>query len=429
MVSCNLVQKVSLMINITTLSNGFRIATDYIPHVETASIGVWIKCGARTETQQTNGIAHFLEHMAFKGTTTRSAMKIAESIESVGGYLNAYTSREATAYYAHVMKEDTTLALDILQDILNNSIFNPDELEKEREVILQELGQSYDTPDDIIFDYFQETAYPNQSMGRPILGPASNIKSFDRNLIAKFMADHYCPSKMVLAAAGNVDHDALCKLAEDYFGSRNVLTHGSQVPSVYTGGHFYENRSLEQAHVVIGMEGVSSHSPDYYTMNIYSSILGDGMSSRLFQEIREKRGLVYSIYSFHSSYSDTGTFGIYAGCDPQKAPELIPVALNELKHFPKTLAADEIKKAKNQLKARLTMAMESTSGRCQRLANQLLIFDREIPIKEVAAKIDAVTQEAIADLSCKILHTAPILTAIGKDLNLPSTDDIKSMLN
>lgn len=424
----HLEQKVNLMINITTLSNGFRIATDYIPHVETASIGVWVKCGARNETAQTNGIAHFLEHMAFKGTATRSAKEIAESIESVGGYLNAYTSREATAYYAHVMKEDTSLALDILQDILNNSTFDPEELEKEREVILQELGQSFDTPDDIIFDYFQETAYPNQSMGRPILGPAPNIKSFDRDLIAKFMADHYCPTRMILAAAGNIDHDALCQLAEGYFGKRNILTHEKPAPAVYTGGNFYENRSLEQAHVVIGMEGVSSHSPDYYTMNIYSAILGDGMSSRLFQEIREKRGLVYSIYSFHSSYSDTGTFGVYAACDPQKMPELIPVALNELNHFPTTLTAQEIQKAKNQAKARLTMSMESTSGRCQRLANQLLIFDREIPIKEVATKIDAVTQTDISELSSKILHTATILTALGKDLKLPSDSDIKTML-
>ena len=326
------------------------------------------------------------------------------------------------------MKEDASLALDILQDILNNSVFDPEELEKEREVILQEIGQSYDTPDDIIFDYFQETAYPNQSMGRPILGPSSNIRSFNRDMIAQFMKDHYCPSRMVLAAAGNVDHDALCKLAEGYFGTRKVLTHEAPAPSVYTGGHFYENRTLEQAHVVMGMGGISSHSADYYTMNIYSGILGDGMSSRLFQEIREKRGLVYSIYSFHSSYSDTGTFGIYAGCDPQRVPELIPVALSELKQFPNTLTAEEIRKAKNQSKARLTMSMESTSGRCQRLANQLLIFDRAIPLNEISAKIEAVTQADIVDLSSKILHTPAILTAIGKDLKLPSVDDINAML-
>lgn len=416
------------MINITTLSNGFRIATDYISHVETASIGIWVHCGARRETAETNGIAHFLEHMAFKGTTSRTAKEIAESIESVGGYLNAYTSREATAYYAHVMKEDVPLAFDILQDILNNSTFDPDEMEKEREVILQEIGQSYDTPDDIIFDYFQSTAYPDQAMGRPILGPAENIRSFDRNIIAKFMADNYCPSKMVLAAAGNVDHDKLCKLAERAFGSRPMLSHSRHAASNYTGGHFYENRSLEQAHIVLGMEGVNSQSSDYYTMNIYAAVLGDGMSSRLFQEIREKRGLVYSIYSFHSSYSDTGTFGVYAGCDPKKAPELIPVVLNELKHFPHTLTSAEIKKAKNQLNARLTMSMESTSGRCQRLANQLLIFDRPIPQSEITEKINTVTHESITELSSKILHTSPILTALGKNLELPSNQEINMLL-
>lgn len=417
------------MINITTLSNGFRIATDYISHVDTASIGIWVKCGARNETPETNGVAHFLEHMAFKGTARRDAKEIAEAIERVGGYLNAYTSREATAYYAHVMKEDVSLALDILQDILNHSTFDPHELERERDVILQEIGQSYDTPDDIIFDYFQETAYPHQSMGRPILGPADNIKSFSRDTIAGFMACHYCPSNMVLAAAGNIDHDALCKLAEAYFGGKPTITTPTPAPSDYQGGHFYENRSLEQAHIVLGMEGVNSHSPDYYTMNIYAGILGDGMSSRLFQEIREKRGLVYSIYSFHSSYSDTGNFGIYAGCDPVKAEELIPVVLNELNTFPASITADEIQKAKNQLKARLTMALESTSGRCQRLANQLLIFDRAISQSEIVEKINAVTLADLSHLSGKILHTSPVLTAIGKDLKLPSLDDVRQMLS
>jgi predicted Zn-dependent peptidase len=416
------------MINITTLSNGFRIATDYIPYVETASIGIWVKCGARKETAEINGIAHFLEHMAFKGTTSRTAKEIAEAIERVGGYLNAYTSREATAYYAHVMKEDVALAFDILQDILNHSTFDSEELEKERDVILQEIGQSYDTPDDIIFDYFQSTAYPNQAMGRPILGSGSNIQAFQREMIAQFMTDHYCPTQMVLVAAGNIDHEALCKLAEEKFGSRLVLSTVDYFASSYQGGCFYENRTLEQAHILIGMEGVSSYSPDYYTLNIFSAILGDGMSSRLFQEIREKRGLVYSIYSFHSSYSDTGTFGIYAGCDPKKVSELIPVTLNEIKHFPNTLKSEEIKKAKNQLKARLVMAMESSSGRCQRLANQILIFNRYIPQSEITEKIESVTQEDIIKLSSKILHTPVVLAALGKDLSLPSQEEISNIL-
>lgn len=417
------------MINITTLSNGFRIATDYIPHVDTVSIGVWIKCGARNETEQTNGVAHFLEHMAFKGTTTRTAKGIAESIEQVGGYLNAYTSREATAYYAHVMKEDVGLAVDILQDILNNSTFSTEELEKEREVILQEIGQSYDTPDDIIFDYFQERAYPNQSMGRPILGPVDNIRSFDRDVIASFIRDQYCPSRMVLAAAGNIDHEALCRLGERFFGQKTRLILSKQQPSQYEGGLFYENRSLEQAHIVIGMESVNSYSSDYYTMSLYSSILGDGMSSRLFQEIREKRGLVYSIYSFQSSYSDTGTFGIYAGCDPKKPQELIPVVIDELKYFANSITLAEVQKAKNQLKARLTMSMESTSGRCQRIANQILIFDRYISQAEITAQIEEVTRSKIAELSSGILCGPPVLVALGKDLTLPSDHEIKAMLN
>lgn len=416
------------MINITTLSNGFRVATDYIPHVETASIGIWVKCGARTELFDESGAAHFLEHMAFKGTKTRSAKQIAETIEAVGGYLNAYTSREATAYYAHVMKEDVPLALDILQDILNDPTFDPEEFEKEREVILQEIGQSYDTPDDIIFDYFQEVAYPDQPMGRPILGPTSNIRSFSKETIINFMEQHYCPSKMVLAAAGNVNHESLCKLAEGYFAHRQALSSQQAVAAQYKGGHFYENRSLEQAHVVLGMESISSYSPDYYAMSTYASILGDGMSSRLFQEIREKRGLVYSIYSFNSSYSDTGTFGVYAGCDPKRVPELIPVTLNELKYFADTLTPEEIQKAKNQLKARLTMAMESTSGRCQRLANQLLIFDRYIPQTEITAKIDGVVQGDISKVAAKILQSAVVLTAMGKDLDLPSQDEIHAQL-
>lgn len=417
------------MINITTLSNGFRIASDYIPHVETASIGIWIQCGARDETPETNGIAHFLEHMAFKGTTTRNAKEIAETIERVGGYLNAYTSREVTAYYAHVLKEDTFLALDILQDILNNSTFNPEELERERSVILQEIGQTLDTPDDIIFDYFQETAYPNQAMGRPILGPASNIRSFSREMIAQFMADHYCPQRMVLVAAGNVDHNALCAFAETHFGSRKVLTRSAHEPVSYVGGQFYENRTLEQAHLVIGLEGINLKSPDYYAMNIYSAILGDGMSSRLFQEIREKRGLVYSIYSFNSSCSDAGIFGIYAGCDPEKTTELIPAALNELKQATHTLTVEELQKAKNQLKARLMMSMESTSGRCQRLANQVLMFDRHIPQSETIDNINAVTAEDIVDLSSNILRSSALLVAIGKDLELPATADVEAMLN
>lgn len=415
------------MIQVTTLSNGFRIATDYIPTVETASIGVWVKCGARNETQANNGVAHFLEHMAFKGTSTRNAKEIAESIEQVGGYLNAYTSRESTAYYAHVLKQDVGLAFDILQDILNDSVFDVGELEKEREVILQEIGQCYDTPDDIIFDYFQETAFANQPMGRSILGPSENIKAFTRETVAGFMQQYYCPSKLVLAVAGNVDHDAICRMAEEKFGRKLPLVSGTLDVAQYTGGVLYENRTLEQAHIVLGFKGVSMKDASYYPMNIYSAILGDGMSSRLFQEIREKRGLVYSIYSFHSAYSDAGVFGVYAGCDPKKSMELINVVAGELRHFSDTLSEQEVQKAKNQFKARLAMSMESTSGRCQRLANQLLMFDRPIEQREVIEKIDAVSLEDIQRAATDVWRSEPILTAIGNELELPKQDVLHSM--
>lgn len=417
------------MIQVTTLSNGFRIATDYIPTVETASIGVWVNCGARNEVQSNNGCAHFLEHMAFKGTSTRNAKEIAESIEQVGGYLNAYTSRESTAYYAHVMKQDVELAFDILQDILNNSVFAESELEKEREVILQEIGQSYDTPDDIVFDYFQETAFSNQSMGRPILGPSENIKSFSRDTISSFMQQQYCPSKMVLSAAGNINHEALCKLAEKAFGSKQPHAVSQLEPARYTGGAFYEDRTLEQAHLVMGFKGLAMSDDAYYPMNIYSAILGDGMSSRLFQEIREKRGLVYSIYSFHSAYSDAGVFGVYAGCDPSKTMELITVVAEELKGFASTFSNAEVQKAKNQLKARLAMSMESTSGRCQRLANQIIMFGRPIEQSEIIQKVDAVSQADIQAVANSIWLNEPVLTAVGQKLNLPNQADLKAMFH
>ena len=415
------------MVTITTLKNGFRIATDYIDHVETAAVGIWVNTGARSESKELNGVAHFLEHMAFKGTQTRTAKQIAETVERVGGYLNAYTSREVTAYYAQVMSKDVALTVDILQDILLNSTFDTDELERERDVILQEIGQCYDTPDDIVFDYFQEVAFPDQAMGRPILGPSTNIRSFSRETIMNFMKDHYCPSKMILSAAGKVDHDELCQLAERYF-STPVLEDKKYETAEYNGGFFYENRDLEQAHVVLGLNGLSFDDSDFYAWKLYSTILGDGMSSRLFQEIREKRGLVYSVYSFQSSFQDAGIFGVYAGCDPSKTMELIPVVIEELKTFSESVTEDELEKAKNQTIAHLAMALESTSARCQRLANQLLMYGRAISQNEITKNIQAVSLQDIQDVAQKMLQSKPTLVCVGKDLELPSEEKVTEML-
>ena len=296
-----------MSVEVTRLANGLTVASDPMPSVETASVGVWVDVGTRHEDAAINGVAHLLEHMAFKGTERRSAAAIAEEIESVGGHLNAFTTREHTAYYAKVLAEDVPLAVDIVADILQHSTFDEAELARERAVVLQEIGQAADTPDDIIFDHFQETAFPGQAMGRPVLGSAGIVAELPRNTVADYMHRNYGASGMVLAAAGRVDHQALVRLAERAFadlapGER----HRSEVAR-YSGGEFRETRDLEQVHVVLGFDGVSFHDRDQYAVSVFSAALGGGMSSRLFQEVREKRGLVYSIYSFGAFYFNDGT--------------------------------------------------------------------------------------------------------------------------
>ena len=275
---------------LSTLANGLRVATDRIDTVDTVSLGIWVDVGTRHEQADINGVAHFLEHRAFKGTTRRSALTIAEEIEAVGGHLNAYTSRESTAYYAKVLKEDVQLALDILSDILQNSTFQPEEIERERAVILQEIGQANDTPDDIVFDHFQECAYPDQAMGRPVLGSPEIIRKIERETVIGYLRKHYGAQRMVLAAAGHVDHERLAELADNLLGGLPAERPATTEPAYYAGGDRREQRDLEQLHLVLGFPGVVLGDPDYYAASVLSTALGGGMSSRLFQEIREKRG-------------------------------------------------------------------------------------------------------------------------------------------
>ncbi|HYU13573.1 MAG TPA: pitrilysin family protein, partial [Stellaceae bacterium] len=314
---------------ITTLSNGLRVVTDRIDTVDTVSLGLWVDVGTRHEAPQINGVAHFLEHMAFKGTERRSARAIAEEIEAVGGHLNAYTSRESTAYYAKVLKEDLPLALDILADILMHSSFEPTELERERTVILQEIGQANDTPDDIIFDYFQERAFPDQAMGRPVLGSPDIIRRLSRESVMGYLRDHYGAARMVLSAAGNLEHARVVDLAEKLLSEMPAERAVTSEPAQYVGGDRRQERELEQLHLVIGFPGLPLGDPDYYAASVLSTAFGGGMSSRLFQEVREKRGLVYSIHSFAHGYRDGGLFGIYAGTGEEEAAELLPVLCDE----------------------------------------------------------------------------------------------------
>ena len=394
------------------LSNGFRIVTEHMPGLASASIGIWVGAGARHEAADQNGIAHFLEHMAFKGTKRRNALQIAESIEDVGGYLNAYTSREVTAYYARVLENDVPLALDVIADILLNPVFDEDEIEIERGVILQEIGQALDTPDDVIFDWLQETAYPDHPMGRTILGPTERVSAFSQDDLRKFVGQHYGPEQMILSAAGSVDHDALVKMAEKLFGHMTPTPKFDLAPAKFVGGNFRQNKSLEQAHFALGFESPGYRADDIYVAQIYASALGGGMSSRLFQEVREKRGLCYTIFAQAGAHADTGMTTIYAGTSGEQLGELAEITIDEMKRAATDMNPAEVARARAQMKAGLLMGLESSSNRAERLARLIQIWDRIPALEETVSMIDAVTTGDVRDFAEKMAATAPVALAL-----------------
>ncbi|SOD99735.1 M16 family metallopeptidase [Caenispirillum bisanense] len=417
-----------MSISVTTLPNGLRVCTDRVDTVQTVSLGAWVDVGTRHEPAAINGISHLLEHMAFKGTETRSAKAIAEEIENVGGMLNAYTSRENTAYYAKVLKEDAGLATDIVADILQHSVFDPEELAREQAVVVQEINQAEDTPDDIIFDHWQAAAYPNQPLGRPVLGTEDIVTSLTRDTLIDFMRKRYTAPHIVLSASGNIEHDAFVDMVAKAFENLPTNAGAPEEDATYTGGEYREDRDLEQAHVVLGFDGVRYDDPDFYGIQVLSQLLGGGMSSRLFQEIREKRGLVYSIYSFTWSYRDSGLFGIYAGTGEKEVAELVPVMTEEILKVGQSVDAAELARAKAQLKAGMLMGMESTSNRCEQLARQLLAFGRPISVEEMAAAMDAVTVEDMTRLARRMVQTPLTMAALGPLDKLESFDSVKTRL-
>ncbi|MEI8394528.1 MAG: pitrilysin family protein [Rhodospirillaceae bacterium] len=415
-------------VRVTTLSNGLRIATDTMDGVETVSLGCWVGVGTRNERLELNGVAHLCEHMLFKGTEQRTSFAISEQIENVGGYLNAYTSREHTAYYAKVLAEDTSLALDIIADMLQNSLLDEDEMMRERAVVLQEIGQALDTPDDIVFDHFQGTAYPNQALGRPVLGSVATVCDLERAALVEYHARHYGASGIVIAAAGRIEHDYLVDLATTAFKNLPRLSEHVIEPALYSGGDFRERRDLEQLHLIIGFNGISFYDPGYYAYSVLSTLLGGGMSSRLFQEVREKRGLVYSIYSFAGTYSDGGLFGIYAGTGPDRVRELVPLLCRELVRVAEDLTEDELRRARAQLKAGTLMALESTMSRCEHLGQQLLVYGRPVPTDEIVRKINAVDSEAVRQAALRLRKSKPTVAALGPLDELEAYDRIAARL-
>ncbi len=403
-----------MSVELAVLPNGLRVVTDANPQLESAAIGVWIDAGGRHETLEVNGVAHLLEHMAFMGTERRSARQIAEEIEAVGGHLNAYTSREHTAYYARVLKADVPLAVDILADILQRSTFAEDELARERAVVVQEIGQAEDTPDDIIFDHLQAAAFPDQPLGWSILGPAEGVAAMPRTALQDFMGRHYRAQNMVIAAAGAVRHDEVVRLAEAQFAGLAPAEPRGFSPARWLGGERREERDLEQVHFALALPSVPYSDPDFYASQIFSTLLGGGMSSRLFQEVREKRGLCYSIFSFASSFVDGGLFGVYAGTGEDEIAELAEVVVAELLRAGEDAAEDEVARARAQLKAGTLMSLESSSSRIEQLGRQMLIYGRPLAIDEIVARIEAVDAGAVRRTARRIAGGGkPTIAALG----------------
>ncbi|HBP66444.1 MAG TPA: peptidase M16 [Desulfosporosinus sp.] len=381
----------------TVLPNGVRIITEEIEHVRSAAIGLWVGAGSRDEREGYEGISHFMEHMFFKGTEHRTARALAESLEAVGGQLNAFTTKEYTCYYAKVLDEDLDLAIDVLSDMFFHSLFDEKEIEKEKNVVIEEIKMYEDSPDELIHDIFSEKVWNEHPLGKPILGTEASITSLSRDKIMLFLSEHYAPDNVVVAVAGKIKHeDIVAKLSAQFGtfkrGGRRVL---EEAPTGKTVEH-YQKKETEQMHIILGVPGLGQDDEDIYAMHIFNNILGGGLSSRLFQEIREQRGLAYSVYSYHSTYVDSGLFAIYAGTSPKNTQEVIECILQELKEISEQgITADELARTKAQIKGGLYLGLESVSSRMSRLGKTELTYNRVLSPEEVIGKLEKVTLEDV----------------------------------
>ncbi len=414
-----------MTLEISKLSNGLTVVSDPMPGLESAAVGVWVNTGSRNEQRQQMGVSHMLEHMAFKGTARRSARAIAEEIEAVGGVLNAYTSREQTAFHARVLKEDVPLALDMIGDILTNPAFEPPELERERQVVLQELGQARDTPDDIVFDHLQSEIFKDQPLGWPILGEEATVNAFDRDMLKSYMASQYRLEGMTLIASGAVRHDEILRLAEEKCGGLNRGAVPATAAAHYAGGDFRSYEDLEQAHLAFAFPGLSNRDPDYFVAQIYATALGGGTSSRLFQEAREKRGLCYSIYAFSNGFQDSGFLGVYAGTGESEAGEIAAVIAGEMQAIAANLTEAEVGRARAQLKVSLLMGMERPGTRAEQIAGQLFALGKVQTAAEIVAQLDVIDAGTVKRYAARVVEGAnlgngPTIAAVGPVKKLES---------
>jgi predicted Zn-dependent peptidase len=410
-------------VEITNLSNGLIVVSDPMSQLESAALGAWVNVGGRNETKPVMGVSHMLEHMAFKGTERRTARQIAEEIEAVGGYMNAYTSREQTAFHMRTLRADVPLAIDILGDILTHPTFDQAELERERQVVLQEIGQARDTPDDIVFDHLQSVAFPEQPMGWPILGDETTVSNFTREHLKTYLGANYRGSSMVFVASGAVEHGRVVELVSEHFASLPSGSAENPQKARYAGGDTRVAEDLEQVHVTYAFPSVSNTDPDFYVSQVYATALGGGMSSRLFQEAREKRGLCYSIYAFAQSFSDGGMLGIYVGTGEKEAAEISAVVAGEMAGLAETATDQEVARAKAQMKSSLLMGLERPATRAEQIAAQLFTYGRIIPVEELTAKLEAVNASDVRRFGARVMNTAqPSIAVVGPHNNLESHD-------
>ena len=413
---------------LTTLKNGLRVATETLPGFESVAVAITVGVGSRYESEAENGLSHLLEHMAFKGTKTRSARDIAEAFDNIGGQLNAYTSMELTVYYAKVLAANLPLAVDILCDIIQHSTLDETELAREKEVIIQEIAMHYDTPEDLIVDHFDSHAFPHQPLGRSILSTQKKIAAYTRYDVARYMQTHYVPERMIISAAGNVDHAHFVSLVEQFFTMPQAPLPASFPKAMYHGGDIRTEQDLEQLHLIIGLPGIAMHDERYYTLQLYVNILGGGMSSRLFQEVREKQGLAYTVYAMGASYEDVGVMSMYAATSPDKAHALSATLCEQVVHMSAGISEVELLRAKNQLKAELLMSRESPQTVATWMGRHLLMYGKYKQVNEITQRINAVTCADILAMACEIKRGKMTLAALGNIQNVESYEKLSAIL-
>lgn len=419
-----------MSVQLSTLSNGLRVVTDRMEGIESAAVGIWVGVGSRSDDETTTGLSHFLEHMAFKGTTTRSAFDIASEIESVGGYSNAFTSRERTAYFARVLGEYVPLAVEMIADILRNPLLAESDVEVERGVILQEIHRYLDSPEDVVDDALQELAYPDQPMGRNILGSPEHVRDMTPETLRRHVETYYRCGRMILSAAGAVEHDQVVDLAHSLFDDMEPDTEVSAPEqAIYRGGERKMEKDLKQVHLALAFEGPHHHHEQRIAALGYAGILGGGMCSRLFQEARERHGLCYDIHADATRWDDTGLLEVYSGTSEEQVTELANITMRQMRELSEDATPEEAARVRSQMRSMLMMGRETPFSRCRRSAEQLLIYGRVIPVEESMADIDAVDHQAVRQVGQDILSKGHMSYAVyGKIGEAPGIDELAGTL-